>query len=43
MFLHRVDNIEHNIKQNIYTIIEVYLHDTVYKNSYIKNMMLTAK
>ena len=29
MLLHRVNNIQHNIKQNI--------HDTVYKNSYLKN------
>ena len=36
MFLHRVNNIEHNIKQNIYNGIEVtllHLHDTVYENS----------
>ena len=39
IFLHRVNNIEHNIKQNIYAGMEVifYLHDTAYKNIYFKN------
>ena len=38
MFLHHVNNIEHNKYQNIYTGKEViYLYDTVYKNSYLKN------
>ena len=27
----------------MFTGIEIYLHDTKYKNSYIKNMMLIAK
>ena len=40
MFLHRVNNIEHNKKQNTYTGIELisfYICDTVYKNSYLRS------
>ena len=43
MFLHHVNNIEHNLKPNIYTGMEViffYLHDTVCKNSENKNVLI---
>ena len=44
MFLHRVNNIEHNIKQNIYTGVKLiflkYLHDAVYKSSKNDNVLI---
>ena len=45
MFLHLVNNIEHNIKQNIYTEMGLIslmppCHGTVYKNSKNKNVLI---
>ena len=38
MFLHRVNNIEHNKKQSIQEQRNLSsTYDTVYKNSYLKN------
>ena len=43
MFFHRDTNIEHNIKQNIYTgmeVISLVLPDTVYENSKNGNVLM---
>ena len=44
MFLHCDTNVEYNIKQNIYTGMEVIsllcLHDTQYKNSKNENVLM---
>ena len=41
MFLHHVDNVEYNLKQNIYIHTEslLYLHDTEYKNNKNESVM----
>ena len=46
MFLHHVNNIEHNIKQNIYTGLEVISlipPCVVYKNSKNENVLIIRK
>ena len=42
MFLHHVNDIEHNIKQNIYWYGGnlSYTHDTAYKNSMNDNVLI---
>ena len=40
MFLHQINNIEDNIKQNIYTGMDIIFLTPVYKNSNNENVLI---